>query len=431
MRLKAIKYGAFAVLACACSPSTDSVFGDSPAVRQQQAAARYAAILEGAELGWAMDFYPGEGEYGGIAYTVAFDGGKATLSCEQAIDNTRVDGRAAGNYAAGQAVTSDYHILNGRSVMLSFDTYNPLLHYWSQPSGTDYDGYASDYEFTFVSASPDSVVLRGVKHGRLMRLYPLTVAASDYIPRVADMRRALDAVTRKRAVVDGITLPVTAIESHLQYDDGGVVRDVPYTFTPTGLRFYQPVTMNGATALELTLDPATQSLVSVDGRMQLPAPTRLELFCGTTTQWHFVFGRTEADYDMCDELRTILQAAVSQLGREKFESLADMFIGMNKLSRDEAPQRYVMGWTTSYLSLRYEVCHGIDLSVADEQSSTVSIRATEYGNLFYNYTMFAPVLDFVAQASPYVLTFDSADSPTSVRLTSQADPSKWFTLKTK
>ena len=204
-------------LTCACSPETDNVFGDSPAERHQQAAAQYTAILEGAADGWVMDFYPGEGEYGGIAYTARFTGGKATLSCEQTIDNTAVDGRTTGVYPAGQEVTSYYRILNGRGIMLSFDTYNPLLHYWSQPSGTDYDGLAGDYEFTFVSASPDSVVLRGVKHGNLLRMYPLGQQAATYLQAVAAMRAELAPVTRKRLTVDGTPadIPITLMENQL------------------------------------------------------------------------------------------------------------------------------------------------------------------------------------------------------------------------
>ncbi|MBR1485247.1 MAG: DUF4302 domain-containing protein, partial [Prevotella sp.] len=276
MRVKAIKYGVFAVLVltCACSPETDNVFGASPAERHQQAAAQYAAILEGATDGWAMDFYPGEGEYGGIAYTARFADGKATLACEQTIDNTAVDGRATGVYQAGQEVTSDYRILNGRGVMLSFDTYNPLLHYWSQPSGTDYDGMAGDYEFTFVSASVDSVVLRGVKHGNLLRMYPLGQHSGDYLQAVSAMRALLAPVTRKRLAVDGlpVDIPLTLMENQLSVTTDSTARTVPYVYTHRGLRLYAPIAIGGATLFELQLDAATGSLRSADGRMELPRP---------------------------------------------------------------------------------------------------------------------------------------------------------------
>ena len=408
----------------ACSPDTENIFGDSPAIRQQQAASEYYRILEGNDYGWAVDFYPSSLEYGGIAYTSRFLDGQVTLACEQAINNRSVGGR----YDVGQEVTSDYRIVNGQGVMLTFDTYNALLHYWSQPSGTDFDGYASDYEFTFVSATPDEVVLRGVKHGNLMRMYPLKVSSGEYISKVVAMRNTLSERTRKRLVADGETLPVTAMENHLEYSVDGNALDMPYVYTDRGLRFYQPVELKGVSALEMQYDESTLSLRSADGKMEMPAPTLLERFCGATTQWHFIYGKTDDSYEMCDELRTVVKQAISDLGR-KFESLKDMYIGLNKLSRAEDPKRIVMGWTSGYSSWAYEICYGLEMNVLDEQAGTIAVRATESGNLYYNYTLFQPVLDFVVAGSPYVLTFDDADSPTSVTLTSQQDASRWFRLK--
>jgi len=413
-----------------CSPDTERVFGDSPILREQQAATAYAAILEQPEQGWAVDYYPGELEYGGIAYTATFTDGRVTLACEQTVNNTQVDGR---RYAAAEPVSSHYSIVNGRGVMLSFDTYNALLHYWSQPSGTDYDGYAGDYEFTFVSASADSVVMRGVKHGNLLRMYPLSEPAADYLQQVADMRGVLGSDVRKRLVADGTTVHVTAMENHIEFTDAdGQPGSMPYVYTADGLRFYSPLTFNGVSALELLLNRESMSLRSPDGRMQLPAPTSLERFCGANTQWHFCFGRTDDSYLMCDELRSILKNAASQLSRQRYETLTDVYIGLNKLPREQDVQRTVMGWTSSYVAWAYEVCHGISMTVVDDEAQLVDIRATESGNLYYNYAaFFAPMLDFVTEGSPWQLTFDDPSAPASVKFTSRADDSKWFTLQLK
>lgn len=414
-------------LLTSCSPETENVFGQSPAKRQQQAAAQYLQVLEAQELGWAVDFYPGAFEYGGIAYTARFRDGQVTLACEQPIANRSVDR----NYAAYEEVTSGYQIINGNSVMLTFDTYNALIHYWSQPSGTDYDGYASDYEFTFVSASADEVLLRGVRYGNLLHMYALKEPSRDYLTKVSAMRSQLSTVTRKRLVADGTSMPITALENHMEYTAGDKTVSMPYIYTPTGLRFYEPVTLGGVEAQSLDYNAANESLASADGRMQLPQPTMLEKFCGATTQWHFVFGRNDADYDMCDDLRTLFKQTASVLNREKFETIDDMYIGLNKLSRDQDTQRFVMGWDAYYLSIGYNVCHGIDIYVDSEQAGTIAIKATDYGNLYYNYTLFAPLLNFVVDNSPYVVSFSDTDQLSSVRLTSQRDATKWFTLKRK
>jgi len=408
----------------ACSPDTEQVFEASPAVRQQQAAAECQQLLEAAPQGWAVDFYPSSLEYGGIAYTALFADGQVTLACEQAVDNSGVDRR----YAAGETVTSTYRLINGQGVELSFDTYNALIHYWSQPSGTDFDGYASDYEFTVVSATADSILLRGVRHGNLLRMYRLQEDAADYLAKVMDMRQVLSPDTRKRAVVDGETLPITALENHLDYTVDGVMRTVPYVYTASGLRFYQPVELGGARVMEMIYDHDSGSLQSADGRMAWPAPTAVERFCGASTQWHFIFGKTDASYQMCDTLRTLVKESASQLSRLRYETLKDVYIGKNKLDRSVDAQRIVMGWTSAYASWAYEVCHGIEMNVVGNGTS-VAIQATERGNLFYNYTLFQPTLDFIVAGSPYVLTFDDDNHPTTVTLTSEQHPDWWFSLK--
>lgn len=418
------------LLLAACSPSTDDIFGGPAATRHEAAIADYQSILQAPQQGWVVDFYPGDLTLGGIAYTARFDGGKVTLACEQPLDNSSIDGK----FAAAQEVTSEYRIISSQGIMLSFDTYNALMHYWSQPSGTDSDGYASDYEFTFVSCTPDSVVLRGRKYGNIMRMYPLKGTAADYLAQVADMRTTLSDIPRKRAVIDGLAMPVTMMGSHITYTAAdGQSRNTAYVYTPTGLRFYEPVSLGGVQALEMTLN-SDYDLVSPDNRIQLPMPTLLERFCGTTTQWHFVFGKKDTDYDMCDSLRTIVKAAISTTGKVNLETVDDIYLGMNKLSVAEDPHRMVLGWSTSittWNSITYEVCYAIEMTALDEQSLTIAIKPTERANLFYNYTQIQPMVDFLGEASPYQLQFNDPVNPTAVTVTSKANPALWFNLVLK
>ena len=422
--LFAIHYSLFT----GCSPSTDDIFGGPAATRHEAAIAEYQSILSAPQQGWTIDFYPGDLTIGGIALTARFDGGKVTLACEQPIDNSSVDAK----YDAGQEVTSEYRIVSSQGIMLTFDTYNALMHYWSQPSGTDSDGYASDYEFTFVSCTPDSVVLRGRKYGNIMRMYPLRGTSADYLSQVAAIRTTLSDIPRKRAIVDGTSMPVTMMDCHLIYTDAeGKSRNTAYIYTPTGVRFYEPVTLGGVQTLEMTLNSDSYDLVSADRRIQLPMPTLLERFCGTTTQWHFVYGAKDADYDMCDSLRTIVKEAISITGKVNLETVDDIYLGMNKLTVAEDPHRMVLGWSTSistWSSITYEVCYGIEMTALDESSLTIAITPTERANLFYNYTQIQPMVDFLGGNSPYQLQFNDNVNPTSVIVTSQAHPDLWFKL---
>ena len=176
-----------------CVHDEEDVFDDSAADRLNKAVVEYARVLESQELGWVLDFYPADRSMGGIAYTAKFDAGDVTMTCEMSMVDVN-----SKRLPIGSEVHSGYSIVTGRSVILTFDTYNPLLHYWSEPSGNDSDGYASDYEFVFLSASADSVVLRGKKYGNILRMYPLREPQSDYVQKAAYTKSVLHTVPRQR-----------------------------------------------------------------------------------------------------------------------------------------------------------------------------------------------------------------------------------------
>ena len=124
-----------------CSNDVDNVFGESAAERVAKSQADYYATLEGQQQGWILDYFPADGSMGGVAYTVKFADGEATIACEQDIKNPVT----STTYPVGTEWTSLYRITNETGLVLTFDTYNPLFHYWSQPSQGHGKGYESDY----------------------------------------------------------------------------------------------------------------------------------------------------------------------------------------------------------------------------------------------------------------------------------------------
>ena len=420
-----------------CIEGTDNVFDDSAAMRLQKSVTNYSQILKENTQGWAMDFYPGDLTDGGIAYTARFTDSEVTLSCEQAIDYSKLVSKSEYKYNAGDEVTSGYSVKSESSVILSFDTFNALIHYWAQPFGLDADGLAGDYEFTFLSACADSVVLRGKKYGNLLRLFPLTVTPADYVSRAALMRSKLSAIPRKRIVVDGQTHNIDFANSHLRYFDGDNSFTVPFAFTADGLRFYQPVTIDGVTARELKYDDATNELRAADGRFVLPAPSTTEQFLATMHQWYFGYDKTSGASDMCDELKSIVADIVKGFKSVGwgYEVMQSIYIGANLQSADKDSHGIVIGWDAldNYGSGDHNYfCYAITMYAANgNDQQTISIQPIEAGTGFDKKQFCKPFVDFIAQHSPYQLVFDSDANPTAVTLTSKADSNIWFKLTKK
>ena len=421
---------AIAVQLASCTPEVENVFGESAANRMEQSQLSYYDILESQQQGWAVDFYPSDRSLGGVAYTARFHDGEATMSCELPIANTVT----ATTYPVGTEVSSLYQITDETGIILTFDTYNPLFHYWSQPFSGRAKGYESDYEFIFLSASPDSVVLRGKKYGNLLKMYPLQEDAVTYITKVEQMHTLLSATIRKRAVVDGTNVHVTMGYNLFTYGDGDDSHIQSFIHTDRGIRFYEPVTFSGATVSQLTFNGDADELRSPDGRIVLPKPTVAELFAGGSTQWYFNYTSNGGVADVCPELAEIITENAKKVKAPDwgYEVLKDIYIGSNLRSGDTS--HTVIGWRTQGNYGNGEAGYfgyAVGMNLVDDERQLLTIQplaATEgFGQHAYCQTM----VDFIAAGSPYLLTFDDDQNPTAVTLTSEADSSRWLKLSKK
>ena len=135
------------LLLSACTYRIDDVFDQSSAIRVREEIARTGEILAGAQNGWVMEYYAAT-KYGGY-----------NILCKFNEDNTvAVQSEIFGE----KVVTSHYKIDQSQGVVLSFDEYNEIFHYFSTPSnpdgiGTNGDGMLGDFEFRVLSVSADEI----------------------------------------------------------------------------------------------------------------------------------------------------------------------------------------------------------------------------------------------------------------------------------
>ena len=67
---------------------------------------------------------------------------------------------------------STWQVKSDYGPILTFDTYNKVLHAWADP-GTDGSGLLGDYEFLILKATPELVLLKGKKHSAYSVLRPV------------------------------------------------------------------------------------------------------------------------------------------------------------------------------------------------------------------------------------------------------------------
>lgn len=254
-KLLIILLGIFPLVLSSCLKEDDDKFDNNTAARVEEFKKNAIKVLEGAENGWAVKYYPSPTqEFGGFNLFFKFENGEVTVCSEM-------------NDASNQ-VTSLYSLSQEAGVTMTFDTKNELINYFVHPRnpdgyGSNYKGLEGDFLWTIMSAAPEKVVLRGVKTGSKYTLTPLET--SDWTSEMQTYQLA--ARNMKFAsyvcVIKGDSLEcLTTGEGNFMYrnftirqdtKDGIESYDAPFIYTKTGIELYEPLTINGVTAQKLDL----------------------------------------------------------------------------------------------------------------------------------------------------------------------------------
>ncbi len=240
------------LLFAGCDKKKDRIFEDNPTQRLNDAVANAQTILRSKTDGWIMQYYPGNGaDLGGFNIFLKF------------INNTDVNIQA--DYTPANAnfntnsVTSTYKVYAGAGPTLTFDTYNSIFGYFAAPGAlsgvvSNDGGFGGDIEFLVTKATADSVILKGRKTGNRIVMVPMPASPATIIAsyKTAWNKYWSPNAYRFETATGNINL------SFGWFMELESLTDV-YSFrvTPTGLDFYETVTVNGITFKELTLKAAT------------------------------------------------------------------------------------------------------------------------------------------------------------------------------
>lgn len=281
-----------------CTSETESLFEGTSADRIEKELEEAKEVLVSAPNGWLMEYYPSSQLlYGGYNVLASFtEDGNVTISADI------VD--------ASQKATSFYKLKEQAGPVLTFDTYNEIFHFFAEPNsgiGATGTGMGGDYEFTVMSASNEEVVLKGKKTGNYIRMTPLqeSVTWEAYLTSIAEAE-ALVKYSQFKYKVNGEEFVGTKSYRTLSFSyvkDGEKVTEIfSYIQTPTGLKFYTPITLGGGSVSELSYD-ATANVWKAEGAELVPYITPASVFQGEGP-WYLTydnmgdFGKVYADKAM-------------------------------------------------------------------------------------------------------------------------------------
>lgn len=240
----------------ACTSDVDNYFPESAPERATKTVAEVKKILQEAPNGWRMEYY-GSLTYGGYNVLCQFKGDSVQIASEKAGKNHEAGLDASGNLITETSL-AHYTVNQSMGVVISFDTFNKLFHYFADPKNEDYGeagtGFGGDFEFRVLKYSPDSIQLQGLKHGDRIMLYPMKADMdwASYLKEVENVKNYMASSSYTLLAGNDTLAEVTQYGDYhsliFQYlDSTGEMKGYtfPYIITPEGYKFYSEIEIGG------------------------------------------------------------------------------------------------------------------------------------------------------------------------------------------
>ena len=230
-----------AVALSSCLKEQADVFDKPASTRMEEALENTREILSSAQNGWWVAYYPNRALGG---YVMTFEFTPQTV-------------KARSEVFPGESQTTDFNLITDDGPVLSFDVNNKIIHYFATPSTSEYEAKGGDFEFIILSATPDSVSLKGKRNGNLIKMYPLKKSAEDYLADIADITTRMITPEVNTTIAGGMVHASLDL-NYRQFTIGRKDADpeetqtVAYIQTEDGIMLYEPVTVNGTTIQYLT-----------------------------------------------------------------------------------------------------------------------------------------------------------------------------------
>lgn len=245
-----------------CLKDDKANFSGSPAARLDEAVKVNKQILESAPNGWSLGYYAGRNYSGpGFTLTLKFKDGKAYIMGD--------------NKDATTIGVSEYDVVKDQGVVLTFPTYNSVIHELAGASQGYPEGLQGDYEFAILEANANFIRLRGKKWKNEMILTPIkNQTQEEFIQKVFTIREGMttnnyhfilgkDTLSAGEVNVD--TRRLTAKIKNVSYD-------LAYNLTDTGLNLSSPIKIGAKEYSSFTWNEADKSFNNGELSIRLYIP---------------------------------------------------------------------------------------------------------------------------------------------------------------
>lgn len=416
----------FSLCLQACVEDEKDIFDKPSTERLSEALKKYQKLLTGVPNGWIMEYYPkGDCAYGGYIILLSFTEEEVIMSSE----------------TNPTPVSSLYSLKGDTGPVLSFDTYNQIFHFFSDPQvpGLEGLGYEGDYEFVIMGQEKDELILEGKKTGNTMRMRPLP-ANQSWEEVLASIRHMIQVTTPptgfsytmemegKPVLIERkgrALLPETGGRTlELDYVNGSdtLTLNVPFTYTTTGIKFAHPVHIAGKEIQFFNWSEIERRLQCTDNDVNAwisTAPMPLnKKYAYSTSNWYLTLKIISYPF------LTLWQNANQMLNDQQGLSLYKIFLSYNTEFEGQFLEVDLTDGYRVYACLLLMYAKPVKWT-ENEIDISFSGKVDDNGNAFYN----SGGKEIVEMMSGrYALTGTPADNPTAFFFQKTDGSDVWFEL---
>lgn len=243
-----------------CSRLDNNIFDETPAERMNNALQNTTNVLTAAPSGWLMEYYATPDSSGYPILVRFMKNGQTVVAAQNEFTTNK----------AYQTDSSVYSMKGDEGPVLTFNSYNSVLHAFSTPENPDGIGLNGDYEFIVKSTTSDTIRLQGKKRGSTILLSRL--ASNTNWKAYIEANNQLD-----NTLLGGnspkLTLKTGNVSYYFSKADTHIFKvtpgtssvssfHIPFIVTQKGIKFYSDITLNGKNFRSFNLNADQSALVS-------------------------------------------------------------------------------------------------------------------------------------------------------------------------
>ena len=245
-----------------CLHDDKEYFDQSAASRIESTVENTKTTLESANNGWELHYYTGA-DYSGGGYTflLKFQNGKVTVAGDPQLATS------------SERASSSYGVDRSMGPVITFNTYNEILHLLGTPTYSNIQGQQGDWEFVVTELTKDSIFVKGKKWGNKM-VFTRLPESVDWTSRLDSIAAVEKKLSVNYSTGDGSD-PNKAIEVNtssrriISRSASNALEEQPFYVSTTGICPLNAMTIDGTSVTQLD--------VNDDGTMVSKGATAVKL----------------------------------------------------------------------------------------------------------------------------------------------------------